>query len=104
VIERTREVGLLRAIGMQRRQLRRMIRLEAVAIALLGAALGMGMGIVFGVTLQRAIADQGIEVLSIPWVQLVIFVVISGLVGVLAALLPARRAAKLDVLTAITTE
>jgi putative ABC transport system permease protein len=104
VIERTREVGLLRAIGMQRRQLRRMIRLEAVAIALLGAALGMVMGIVFGVTLQRAIADQGIEVLSIPWVQLVIFVVISGLVGVLAALLPARRAAKLDVLTAITTE
>ena len=104
VIERTREVGLLRAIGMQRRQLRRMVRLESVAIALLGAVLGMIMGVVFGVVLQRAIADQGIDVLSIPWYQLVIFVVISGLVGVLAALLPARRAARLDILTAITTE
>jgi putative ABC transport system permease protein len=104
VIERTREVGLLRAIGMQRRQLRRMIRLESVAIALLGAVLGMIMGVVFGVVLQRAIADQGIDVLSIPWVQLVIFVAISGLVGVLAALLPARRAARLDILTAIATE
>ena len=74
VIERTREVGLLRAIGMQRRQLRRMIRLESVAIALLGAVLGMAMGVVFGVVLQRAVADQGLDVLSIPWVQLVVFV------------------------------
>lgn len=104
VIERTREVGLLRAIGMQRRQLRRMVRLESVAIALLGAVLGMVMGVVFGVVLQRAIADQGIEVLAIPWPQLVIFVLISGVVGVLAALLPARRAARLDILTAISTE
>ena len=104
VIERTREVGLLRAIGMQRRQLRRMIRLESVAIALLGAVLGMAMGVIFGVVLQRAVADQGIDVLSIPWVQLLIFVLISAVVGVLAAWLPSRRAARLDVLTAITTE
>ncbi len=104
VIERTREVGLLRAVGMSRRQLRRMVRLESVAVALLGAVLGVGMGIVFGVSLQRAIADQGIDVLSIPWLQLVIFVVFSAVVGVLAAVLPARRAAKLDVLRAITTE
>jgi putative ABC transport system permease protein len=104
VIERTREVGLLRAVGMSRRQLRRMIRLESVSISLLGAALGMVMGIAFGIALQRATADQGIDVLSIPWVQLIIFVVLAAAVGVLAAVLPARRAAKLNVLAAITTE
>jgi len=104
VIERTREVGLLRAIGMQRRQLRRMVRLESVAIAVLGAVLGVVMGVVFGAVLQRAIADQGIEVLRIPWLQLGVFVVAAAAVGVLAAVLPARRAARLDVLTAIGTE
>jgi len=104
VIERTREVGLLRAIGMQRRQLRRMVRLESVAIAVLGAVLGVAMGVVFGVVLQRAIADEGLQVLSVPWVQLAVFVVVSALVGVLAAVLPARRAARLDVLRAISTE
>ncbi len=104
VIERTREVGLLRAIGMQRRQLRRMVRLESVAVAVLGAVLGVVMGVVFGAVLQRAIADQGIEVLRIPWLQLGVFVVAAAAVGVLAAVLPARRAARLDVLTAIGTE
>jgi len=104
VIERTREVGLLRAIGLSRRQLRQMVRLESVAIALLGAALGIAMGLIFGIALQRAIADQGLDVLGIPWVTLLIFLVASGLVGVLAAVLPARRAAKLNVLEAITTE
>ncbi len=104
VIERTREVGLLRAIGMQRRQLRRMVRLESVAIAVLGAVLGVVMGVVFGVVLQRAIADQGLDVLSVPVVQLVVFVVVAAAVGVLAALLPARRAARLDVLQAIGAE
>ena len=74
VIERTREVGLLRAVGLSRRQLRRMVRLESVAIAVLGAVLGVAMGIAFGVALQRAIADQGIDVLAIPWLLLVIFV------------------------------
>ncbi|HSK57309.1 MAG TPA: FtsX-like permease family protein [Jiangellales bacterium] len=104
VIERTREVGLLRAVGMSRRQLRTMVRLEAVAIALLGALLGLVLGLVFGVSLQRAIADQGVEVLTVPWVQLVAFFLAAGLVGVLAAVWPARRAARLDVLRAITTE
>jgi putative ABC transport system permease protein len=104
VIERTREVGLLRAVGMNRRQLRRMVRLESIAIAVLGAVLGVVMGVVFGVVLQRAIADQGLDVLSVPYVSLGIFVVLAAVVGVLAALLPARRAARLDVLRAITTE
>jgi putative ABC transport system permease protein len=104
VIERTREVGLVRAIGMQRSQLRRMVRLESVAIAVLGAVLGVVMGIIFGVVLQRAIADQGIEVLDIPVLQLLAFVVVAAVVGVLAAVLPARRASRLDVLQAIGTE
>jgi putative ABC transport system permease protein len=104
VIERTREVGLLRAVGLSRRQLRRMVRLEAIAIAVLGAVLGIVMGLVFGVVLQQALADQGITDLAVPVWQLVLFVVVAAVVGVLAAVLPARRAAKLDVLKAITTE
>lgn len=104
VIERTREVGLLRAVGLSRRQLRTMVRLEAIAIAVLGALLGVVMGIVFGVVLQRAVADQGITDLSLPWLRLLIFVLVSALVGILAAVLPARRAAKLNVLNAISTE
>lgn len=104
VIERTREVGLLRAVGLSRRQLRRMVRLEAVAIAVLGAVLGVVMGLVFGIVLQRALVGEGITDLSIPAVNLVVFVVIAAVVGVLAAVLPARRAAKLNVLRAISTE
>jgi putative ABC transport system permease protein len=104
VIERTREVGLLRAVGMSRRQLRRMVRLESVAISLLGAVLGIVMGTVFGVALQRTVADEGLDILRIPWVSFVVFLVAAGVVGVLAGALPARRAAKLNVLDAITTE
>jgi putative ABC transport system permease protein len=104
VIERTREVGLLRAVGLSRRQLRTMVRLESVVISLLGAVLGVGLGLLFGVALQRSQADAGIGVLSIPLGQLVVFVVLAGLVGVLAAVWPARRAARLDVLKAITTD
>ncbi|MBC7631545.1 FtsX-like permease family protein [Aeromicrobium sp.] len=104
VIERTREVGLLRAVGLARRQLRRMVRLEAIAIALLGAVLGIVAGLLFGVVLQKAVQDQGITDLAVPWVRLAVFVVVAGLVGVLAAALPARRAAKLNVLQAISTE
>ena len=103
VIERTREVGLLRAVGLSRRQLRRMVRLEAIAIAVLGALLGVVMGIVFGVVLQRAVQDD-ITDLAIPWLRLGIFVLVSALVGILAAVLPARRAARLNVLNAISTE
>jgi putative ABC transport system permease protein len=104
VIERTREVGLLRAVGLSRRQLRRMVRLESTVIALLGATLGVGLGLAFGVGLLSALADEGLDVLSVPVAQLAGFVLASGLVGVLAAVWPARRAARLDVLKAITTE
>jgi putative ABC transport system permease protein len=104
VIERTREIGLLRAVGLSRSQLRRMVRLESVIVAVLGAVLGVVMGIAFGVALQRAIADEGIDVLSVPWGRLTAFVLVAALVGVLAAVVPARRAAKLDVLKAIYTE
>jgi putative ABC transport system permease protein len=104
VIERTREIGLLRAVGLSRRQLRTMLRLESVAIALLGAVLGVVLGLGAGWALQHSLAGDGIDVLSIPFAQLAVFVVLAGLVGVLAALWPGRRAARLDVLKAITTE
>lgn len=104
VVERTREIGLLRAVGLTRPQLRRMVRLESVAIAILGAVLGIGAGLLFGVALQRSFADDGISDLAIPAGSLAVFVAVSALVGVLAAVLPARRAARLDVLRAITGE
>jgi len=81
VIERVREIGLLRAVGLSRRQLRTMLRLESVAIALLGAVLGVGLGLVFAVALQRSLIDDGIDVLSIPVVQLVGFVAVAAVVA-----------------------
>ncbi|MCY7372406.1 MAG: FtsX-like permease family protein [Spirochaetaceae bacterium] len=104
VIERTREIGLLRAVGMSRRQLRLMVRLESVVISVFGAVLGLGLGVLFGVLLQRSLAGQGISDLAIPWGSLVLFLVVAAVIGVLAAIWPARRAARLDVLRAITTE
>ncbi|GAB2683711.1 putative ABC transport system permease protein [Barrientosiimonas humi] len=104
VIERTREIGLLRAVGLSRRQLRRMVRLESVTIAVVGALLGVALGIGFGVVLQRSQESQGIAQLAIPWGRLGLFVVLAAVVGVLAAWFPARRAARLDVLKAIATE
>jgi putative ABC transport system permease protein len=104
VIERTREVGLLRAVGVSRGQLRTMIRLESIVIAVFGALLGVAMGVAFGVSLVLALKDQGITELAIPWGQLLAFVIASGVVGVLAAVWPGRRAARLDVLRAIATE
>jgi putative ABC transport system permease protein len=104
VIERTREVGLLRAIGLSRKQLRRMIRLESVVISLLGAVLGVAMGVVFGVLITYALRDEGLEVIRVPVLQLAVFFVLALVIGVLAAVLPARRAARLDVLKAISTE
>ncbi len=104
VYERTREIGLLRAIGMSRKQTRRMIRLEAVIIAVFGAVLGTAVGIFFGWAMAQALKDQGFSALAFPVGQLVLYVVIAGLAGVVAAILPARHAAKLDVLRAITTE
>lgn len=104
IIERTREVGLLRAIGVSRAQLRRMVTLESVVIAVLGAVLGVVMGIGFGVALMHALREEGLEVIDVPVGQLVMFLVVSLVIGVLAALLPARRAARLDVLQAISTD
>lgn len=104
IIERTREVGLLRAIGVSRAQLRRMVTLESVVIAVLGAVLGVVMGIGFGVALMHALREEGLEVIDVPVGQLAMFLVVSLVIGVLAALLPARRAARLDVLRAISTE
>jgi putative ABC transport system permease protein len=104
VLERTRELGLLRAVGMSRRQVRAMVRWESVIIALLGGILGLGVGVFFGWILVTALADEGIEVFAVPGVQLAVFLVLAGLAGVLAAVLPARRAARMDVLTAVTVE
>ncbi len=104
VIERTREVGLLRAVGLSRGQLRRMITFESVVIAVLGAVLGGVLGVGFGIAMMYALRDEGLEVISVPWDQLGAFLAVSVVMGVLAAVLPARRAARLDVLTAIATE
>lgn len=104
VFERTREIGLLRAVGMTRRQARSMIRWEAVIVSVIGAVLGVVVGVFFGWAIVRALADQGIEHLTIPFGELGLYVVAAGVAGVIASLLPARRAAKLDVLDAIATE
>lgn len=104
VIERTREIGLLRAVGLSRRQLRSMLRLESVVIAILGAVLGIVLGVAFGIAIQRALADQGFSTLSIPWLQLVGFLLLAGIVGVFASVWPGRRAAKMQILDAIAAE
>jgi putative ABC transport system permease protein len=104
IIERTREIGMLRAIGLSRAQLRRMITLESIVISVLGAVLGVGLGIGFGIALMYAVRDQGLEVISVPEGQLALFLALSLVIGVLAAVFPARRAARLDVLRAIATE
>ncbi len=103
VIERTREIGLLRAIGMERRQLRRLVRLESVAISVYGATLGLVLGSILGLALTKSLSTQGIEVLSFPLGRLAMFLAVSASVGVLAALWPARRAARLQILNAIAT-
>jgi putative ABC transport system permease protein len=104
IIERTREIGLLRAIGMSRRQLRRMIRWEAVIIAVFGAILGMLTGIVLGWAVVQALKDEGLGDFAIPFGQLVILVIVAGLAGILAAVYPAYKASKLNILDAIAYE
>ncbi len=103
VIERTRELGLLRAVGLSRRQLRRMVRLESVAISLFGGLLGIGLGIAFGAAIQHS-AGENISVLSIPIGFLVGCAAFSVVVGILASLWPAWRAGRMDVLKAIATQ
>ena len=103
IYERTRELGMLRAIGMSRRQVRRMIRYESVITALIGAVLGMILGLIFAALLSVPLQDQGF-VLSYPVGQLVFILVVAALAGVVAAIAPARRAARLDVLQALAYE
>jgi len=103
IYERTRELGMLRAIGMSRRQVRRVIRYEAVITALIGAILGAVLGVIFSVLISRPLADEGFE-LSFPIGSLLILLVLAAIAGVLAAIGPARRASKLDVLKAVTYE
>ncbi len=104
IYERVRELGLLRAVGMSKRQVKRMIRVEAVIIAVLGAVLGLLVGVLFGWALQRALSDQGIDHLTIPVGELVVMLIVAALIGVVAAIWPARRAAKLNMLEAISYE
>lgn len=104
VVERTREIGLLRAIGTSRRQLRAMIRVESLVTSVFGAVLGLLIGVFFGQALVRALKEQGLSVVSTPWTSLIVFLVLAALVGILAAAWPARRAARMDVLQAIATE
>lgn len=104
VTERTREIGLLRAVGLSRRAVRRMIRLESVAISAFGAAMGIALGTALGAAMMVALKDLGLATLNIPWLLLGLYFLIAVLVGHGAAALPARRAARLDILEAVTTE
>ncbi|MEU4998068.1 FtsX-like permease family protein [Streptomyces sp. NPDC021622] len=104
VVERTREIGLLRAIGLARRQLRRMIRLESVVIAVFGALLGLALGLVWGVSAQQVLALQDMKAFAIPWSTVIAVVLGSVVVGLAAALLPALRASRMNVLAAIAHE
>ncbi|NDZ98394.1 FtsX-like permease family protein, partial [Streptomyces sp. SID10116] len=104
VVERTREIGLMRAIGLSRRQLRRMIRMESVVIALFGALLGLGLGMGWGATAQKLLALEGLKVLEIPWPTIIAVFIGSAFVGLFAALVPAFRAGRMNVLNAIATE
>ena len=103
IFERTRELGMLRAVGMTRRQVRMMIRYESIVTALMGAALGMVVGVFLAALVTQALSGQGV-VFAVPWLQLVYFIVAAILVGILAAVIPARRAARLNVLRALQYE
>jgi putative ABC transport system permease protein len=103
VYERTREIGMLRAIGMTRRQVRRMIRQESVITALIGAAIGLPLGIFLAALVNRALSEYDVR-FAIPWLQLVVLTIVAIVIGILAAIMPARRAAKLNPLEAIAYE
>ena len=104
VHERTREIGLLRSVGMSRRQIRRMVRGESVVITLIGCVLGVLIGLLWGWAVVRALAGQGVDGVVVPPGDLLLFVVVSAIAGFVAALLPAWRASRLDVLEAIAQE
>ncbi|MFE7192464.1 ABC transporter permease [Kitasatospora sp. NPDC057541] len=101
--ERTREIGMLRAVGASRREVRRMVRLESVVITALGAVSGVSLGVAWGIALHR-MAGEGQTVLSVPWITLAELVAAAVIAGVLAALTPAARAVRLDILSALAAD
>jgi putative ABC transport system permease protein len=103
-VERIREIGLLRAVGMTRHQLRGTIRWESVIIAIQGTLIGLLLGLFLGWALVTALEDEGLGLFAVPWPTLALVVVLAGLAGMLAAVLPSRRAAKLDILRAVHAE
>ncbi len=103
IFERTRELGLMRAVGMARSQVRATIRWESIIIAVFGTTLGLAIGTFFGWAIVHAMADQGIDTLTIPVASLAVVTGIAAVAGAVAAVLPARRAAKLDVLQALVS-
>jgi putative ABC transport system permease protein len=104
VFERTRELGLLRAVGMTRKQVRAMVRWESVVISLIGAVVGAGVGLGMGLALSQSLKGDGITAVSVPVVQVLAYLVAAALAGVLAAVGPARSAAKIDVLRAVVSD
>ena len=103
VYERTREIGMLRSIGMTRRQVRRMIRQESIITALIGAAIGLPLGIFLAALVNTALSEYDVR-FAIPWGQLIVLTIVAIVIGILAAIMPARRAARLDPLRAIAYE
>ncbi|MFR9724767.1 ABC transporter permease [Streptomyces sp. MS19] len=105
VFERRQEIGMLRAIGLDRRSTKRMVRLESITIALFGGVLGLALGVFFGWAVGRLIGDaMSTYEMVLPWGRMAVFLLLAGLVGVLAALWPARRAARLNMLEAIKAD
>jgi putative ABC transport system permease protein len=104
VIERTRELGLLRAVGLSRGATMRMVTVESVVISLFGALLGIGVGTGLGAAVVRALRDEGFTHLALPWTRMGVYLVVAAIVGVVAAVIPAIRAARLNVLNAIAYE
>tara|TARA_B100000953_G_scaffold297560_1_gene292619 strand:- start:72 stop:1337 length:1266 start_codon:yes stop_codon:yes gene_type:complete len=104
VFERTREIGLTRAVGATRKQIKRTVRVEGILVALFGGVLGVGLGLIFGMACVQIIPDDFVSDLAIPWGNIFRNLLIAGVAGSLAAYFPARRAAKLNVLDAINHE
>ena len=103
IFERTRELGLLRAVGTSRRQVKRIVRLEAVITSLIGASLGLVLGVLFALAISRPLEEEGFR-LTFPLGTLALLMVAAAAAGMLASLWPARRAARLDVLQALAYE
>jgi putative ABC transport system permease protein len=104
ILERTRELGLLRAVGMYRSQIAQMVTVESVVISVFGALLGMALGCALGAAVVVALRDQGVPVLSFPWGTILVFLALAVIVGLVAAILPALRASRTNVLSAIAYE